>query len=342
MKLFGARKSARDGVTATNGGRRPALEQIAELTAANRRAPDPDRERQLVRLRHRAFAELPAVEPGPIPEPDFDAIGRVDGMPAVEPGRLSPGALRAGILEGGCLLVRGVIGRDHADRLVEGIERAFAARDRVDSEGPGADPGWFDPVAIGGGKYNLARQRQWVTSAGGVWTADSPRMTFELIDAFATMGLMEVIAEYLGERPAASINKWTMRRVSPGGDADWHQDGAFLGKDIRAMNIWLALSDCGRDAPGMDLATRRLDDVVETGAEGARFDWSVSPRTVTELLDGEPPVRPAFQAGDVLLFDELFLHQTANSPEMTRDRYAVETWCFGPSSYPDKQVPLVL
>lgn len=108
------------------------------------------------------------------------------------------------------------------------------------------------------------------------------------------------------------------------------------------MNIWLALSDCGRDAPGMDLVTRRLDGIVETGSAGARFDWSVSPRTVAELLDGDQPIRPAFQAGDVLFFDELFLHQTANSPEMTLDRYAVETWCFGPSSYPDKQVPLVL
>ena len=340
MRPFGPRRQSRG--RARNGRGRAALDQIAELTAANRLEPDPIRERQLVRLRHRAFSELPAVEPAAIPEPDFEAINRIDGMPAVELERLSAGALRAGILDGGCLLVRGVINRGRAGQLTEGIERSFAARDRAEAEGSGADPGWFEPVTIGGGKYNLARQRQWVTSAGGVWTADSPRMTFELIDAFATMGLMEVIAEYLGERPAASINKWTMRRVAPGGDADWHQDGAFLGEDIRAMNIWLTLSDCGRDAPGMDLVTRRLDGVVETGADGARFDWSVSPQTVTDLLDGDEPVRPAFQAGDVLLFDELFLHQTANSPDMTRDRYAVETWCFGPNSYPDKQVPLVL
>jgi hypothetical protein len=339
MRLFGARSR---GAAATKGASDGVLERIAELTEANRSDPDPDRERQLVRLRHEAFAELGEERPGPIPEPDFDAISWVDGMPAVEPERLSAGALRAGILAGGCLLVRGTVERGTATRLVEGIERSFAARERRDSGGADGDPGWYEPLAVGGGQYNLARQRQWVTSAGGVWTADSPRMTFELIDAFAEMGLVGAITEYLGERPAASVNKWTLRRVSPGGDADWHQDGAFLGDDIRAMNVWLALTDCGRDAPGMDIVPRRLEGVIETGTEGARFDWSVSPQKVRELLGDEEPLRPAFQAGDVLLFDELFLHQTANGPEMTNDRYAVETWCFGPSSYPEKQVPLVL
>ena len=181
-----------------------------------------------------------------------------------------------------------------------------------------------------------------MTAAGGLWTADSPRMTFELIDVFAGSGLLGTIEAYLGARPAVSVNKWTLRKVSPGADAGWHQDGAFLGEDIRAMNIWMALTDCGRDAPGMDIVTRRLDSVIETGTEGASLDWSVSPQKVSELLAGEQPLRPAFRAGDVLLFDELFLHQTANSPEMTKDRYAVETWCFAPGAYPAKQVPLVL
>ena len=108
------------------------------------------------------------------------------------------------------------------------------------------------------------------------------------------------------------------------------------------MNVWLALTDCGRDAPGMDVVPRRIDRVLETGTAGARFEWSVSPSKVGELLDGAEPLRPEFRAGDLLLFDQLFLHQTATDPAMTRDRYAVETWCFGPTGYPDKQVPLVL
>ncbi len=316
-----------------------AAEQIAALTEANRRDPDPDRERRLLRLRHDAFAELPQGDPGPVPEPDPDAIESIDGLPSTTPADLSAPALRAGMEQGGCLLVRGAIDQDRIDQLVDGIDRAFAGRDAGEQN---PRDGWFEPIALGGGAYNLARQRQWVTSAGGVWTADSPRMTFELIDLFTDIGLVATIAEYLGEQPAASVNKWTLRRVSPGGDADWHQDGAFLGEQIRAMNVWLALTDCGRDAPGMDVIPRPLDRIVETGTEGARFDWSVSPRKVEELLGGEKPLRPEFRAGDILLFDGLFLHQTANEDEMTKDRYAVETWCFGPSSFPEKQVPLVL
>jgi hypothetical protein len=54
-----------------------------------------------------------------------------------------------------------------------------------------------------------------------------------------------------------------------------------------------------------------------------------------------PPCRPVFEPGDVLLFDDLFLHRTAVDPAMTRDRYAIETWFFAPSAYPAGQIPLV-
>ncbi len=52
-------------------------------------------------------------------------------------------------------------------------------------------------------------------------------------------------------------------------------------------------------------------------------------------------VRPQFGAGDVLLFDDLFLHRTGIEPGMVRPRYAIESWFFARSSYPDGQVPLV-
>jgi hypothetical protein len=54
-------------------------------------------------------------------------------------------------------------------------------------------------------------------------------------------------------------------------------------------------------------------------------------------------IRPVFEAGEALLFDELFLHSTAADPSMAGSRYAVESWFFAPSAYPDPddQVPLV-
>jgi len=47
-----------------------------------------------------------------------------------------------------------------------------------------------------------------------------------------------------------------------------------------------------------------------------------------------------FAPGDALLFDELLLHRTA-ALARAQDRYAIESWFFAPSSYPDNHVPVV-
>jgi len=49
----------------------------------------------------------------------------------------------------------------------------------------------------------------------------------------------------------------------------------------------------------------------------------------------------ALSSGDALLFDHFFLHRTGVAPGMTRERHAIETWFFAPSTYPDGQIPLV-
>jgi hypothetical protein len=162
-----------------------------------------------------------------------------------------------------------------------------------------------------------------------------------MFEAYEAVGLRTVIADYLGERPVLSANKCTFRRVPLSSSTDWHQDGAFLGAGIRALNVWIALTECGTDSPGMDLVPKRFDEVVETGTGGAIFDWAVGPETVARVAADAPVVRPHFQAGDALLFDDLFLHRTAIEPAMTRPRYAIESWFFAPTSYPTGQVPLV-
>ena len=147
--------------------------------------------------------------------------------------------------------------------------------------------------------------------------------------------------DYLGERPVLSANKCTLRRVPVDTNTAWHQDGAFLGEQVRTLNLWLGLSSCGVYAPGLDLVPRRFDRLVEAGTEGAYFDWAVSDDVVESQAGDAPVVRPVFGPGDALLFDHLFLHRTAISPTMTRPRHAMETWFFAPSTYPDGQIPLV-
>jgi hypothetical protein len=162
---------------------------------------------------------------------------------------------------------------------------------------------------------------------------------FDLLDAIEAAGLGSIIESYFGERPALSVKKWTLRRVPVDSGTNWHQDGAFLG-EVRSLNLWVSLTSCGVDAPTVDVVARRLDEIVPTGTEGAFFDWSVGQPVVDRAADGAPIVRPSFEPGDALLFDELNLHRTAISDDMTEPRYAIESWFFAPSCYPDAQIPV--
>ena len=321
------------------------FERIDALSHENRAARDPQIERRLMGLRHRAGLELtgrPAAELE-YPTPDFDQLPDGSGLPEIAPDELTPGLLRAAILRRGCLLIRGLVDPGQATRLVDGIDRAFEAREQQASGEP-ADRAYYD-VLKSDPRFNLGGQRGWVANdAGGLWSADSPRVMFEMLDAFERSGLRRLATEYLGERPAISANKCTLRRVRPDtgkGHSLWHQDGAFLG-DVRALNVWLSLSHCGDVAPGLDIVPRRIDHVLPTGTEGAIFDWSVSQTVVEEAAGDAGIVRPIFEPGDVLLFDELCLHSTAAEPEMPNTRYAIESWFFGTSGFPADYAPLAV
>jgi hypothetical protein len=320
------------------------VDAIQLLTEANRREPDAKVEGLLVRLRHEAFT--------PPPQPTVTGHDQIASPPraapssgtlrALAPSELSAEALRRGMARDGCVMVSGLVSQARVDRLVDGIDRALDAFDAaVAGAGPAQTSPWYAPFKPRPGQYRVGGRRNWVRASGGVWAADSPRMLFELLEVIDDLGIGALVTEYLGERPALSANKCTLRRVPVDSSADWHQDGAFLGADVRTLNVWLALSRCGRDAPGLDIVPRRIPRVLETGTEGATFDWAVSPSVVARAAGDTGVLRPEFEPGDVLLFDHFFLHRTAAEPTMTRERHAIETWFFAPSAYPGGQIPLV-
>jgi hypothetical protein len=55
-----------------------------------------------------------------------------------------------------------------------------------------------------------------------------------------------------------------------------------------------------------------------------------------------PPVRPEFEPGDGLMFDEHFLHQTYLHEHMTEARYALECWLFAPSHRSPDYLPFLV
>jgi hypothetical protein len=316
------------------------FEEIRDLERANRADRDRERERRLVLLRHRAGVRLLA-DAGrkpkqPSPSKDLLPARERGSLPDVSRADLTPGLLRAGMLRDGCLLVRSLVAPDQARRMAEDVDRAFEERATLEDGGSVPDSYYeaFQPDP----PFTLD-ERERVRGGGGVLAADSPKVMFDLIELFEGAGLGTVVTEYLGERSAISMNKSTLRRARPSDGGAWHQDGAFMG-EVRALNVWLSLSDCGEDAPGLDVVPRRLDHTVPTGTEDAIFPWSVAPAVVSETAGDEGTVRPVFEPGDALIFDELCLHSTYLDPRMTKTRYAIECWFFGPSAFPDDYVPL--
>lgn len=312
------------------------LEEIKRLREANGQRPNAARD--LVRLRHKAGVSL--VRAGspdaefPAPSGALPAAGE-GGLPELRPEDLTPELLRAAILRDGCALVRGVVDRDRAARLGADAAELFASRQEGNAAEVALQYEEFEPEE----GYSLA-ERAIVTGAGCIWLVDSPTLLSEVFELYEAAGLRELITGYLGGRPVMSVNKSTLRSASAEVSAvDWHQDGAFMG-DVRALNVWMSLSDCGERAPGLTMLPRRLDHILTTGTPGAKFDWSVSPTVVEEAAGEAGTIRPVFEPGDVVFFDDMFLHAPWVTPDMPETRYAIESWFFSPSTLPGEYTPL--
>jgi hypothetical protein len=323
-------------------------EAISGLTEANRVHRDRRLDRRLVELRSEAFLSATwSRERPPWPESVRDEFPGV-AVPEVTGAELTVAHLRSAMQHHGVLLVRGLVAQDRVAVLVDDIERALTAYDAhingVVDEGLA---GWYEPF-VRDDISDRTRKRK----RGSIMTVESPPTMFDLLETFEAVGVSQIVREYFGEPPMLLARKGTLRRIScDGNTGGWHQDGAFMGVDVRSLNIWLALTHCGDDAPGLDIVARRLTELVRTG--GSAFAaWAASPDAAEEIAAGAL-VRPVFDAGDALIFDHLNLHRTAIDPGMLRDRYAIETWLFGPSTYeamtagvddgysPRDQIPIV-
>jgi hypothetical protein len=269
-------------------------------------------------------------------------------LPAIDACELSVDAVRSALQHHGSLIVRGLLAHDRVRRLVSDMDRAYAAFDARAKhvERPEVDA-WYEPFARDG-VSDRARKR----ARGSIMTVESPPTLFDLVEALETSGIAQLAREYLGERPVLLARKGTLRRVArTGRTGGWHQDGAFMGGEIRSLNVWLALSDCGDVAPGLDVVGRRMESILETGDGFA--PWITSPGAAERAAAGAT-VRPIFRAGDALILDHVNLHRTAIDPGMQHDRDAIETWLMAPSTHgamtadaesgysPRDQLPIVL
>lgn len=325
------------------------LGAIEVLSRAARTTGDGRIMRRLVRFRFRAFKSLEhrtGTGARPVPADPFPTT--TDRPPEVALHELHPDLVRGAIVHHGCLLVRNALAPERVEKAAAGLDRSLEALATVQE---GGKDRWYDPLDPPG--RNLERIRSWVQVHGGLWIGDSPPMLFEVLDAYESSGVLRAVADYLGERPALSLEKSTLRRMPKLDEpSTWHQDGAFMGNGARTLNVWVALSDCGTGttAPGLDIIPRRFEEIFATGAPIAGSDLregedavahAIAPELTDQLTEVTPACRPTFSAGDALLFDEMMPHRTANGPEYPDVRKAIETWFFAPSTFPGGYVPLV-
>jgi hypothetical protein len=322
----------------------PLEELLAEIERLDRHRggeADRDHERRLLRLRHLAGIKLIDGAPG---DPRFcapaeEAVPEAGIVPEVPAGELRAGLLRAAILRHGCLLVRGLVAREPAGTFAAEIDRAYEQRTRRKA-GRRPTPGYyeeFEPAE----RFGPVQGRGWIEAGGGLLAADSPRLALAMRRILSAAGLPSLVSEYLGEPALISVHKTTLRKAEPSVPGAWHQDGKFMGP-VRSLNLWLSLSRCGDLAPGLDIVPRRLEHHVSAGTEEAALYYTISEQNVAAAAGELPIVRPIFEPGDALLFDELFLHKTGSDPGMPNPRYAIENWFFGGSAFPGEYAPLAV
>ena len=342
------RKQAQSTAVADPQSPEEMFAEIGELTRVNRERRDPEIERRILLLRHRAGADLadPGAQPPPLPEADFDALPEADGpgLPVVRTDQLSPGLLRAGDPSP----------RLPADPRADRPRRRGRDR-RPRSSAPSRLATRFSPVTapVEGGYYEEFEPEPPVRPRGGAQLGHRRRRIWaRRLPAADVRRARDARARRPARRDHATTSASARRsrstsarcaRSTPTAGVGWHQDGAFLGDGVRALNVWLSLSRCGDVAPGLDIVPRRLDDIVPTGTEGATFDWSVSDRRWPRRR----PVRPGScgrSSSRATCCSSTTCSCTRRRPtrRCRTPRYAIESWFFGPSGFPREYVPLAL
>lgn len=317
------------------------LVEIDELSADPARREDPEVAARILQLRHWAGARLAgkSKETSPYPDPDYSGLPEPGVVPETTLDQATPAMIRGALLRNGCLLIRGVVPRKEAEGLAADIDRAYEIRTEVsESRANGAEKGWYEEFSPDSPYFSTV-DRGWIGGGGGLLAADSPVMHAKMLAAFSDAGLSDLIAGYLGEPAAISDQKCTLRKTPPSAGRGWHQDGSFMG-EVKALNVWMALTHCGDTAPGMDIVPKRIEEILPSGTEGTEIAIQIHEDIARAAAGDGGVVRPIFEPGDVLLFDEMFLHTTAAEASMPNTRFAIESWFFGASAFPEDYVPI--
>ena len=274
----------------------------------------------------------------------FKFAGSIPEIPAAE---LTAQTLSGAMSKHGLLLIRGLVDSQQCKRFRHMIDSTLdAPRSTLKKPLPESEVRSFYnnpprnlPQLLP--DLDINQLRAFLKISHACMCVESAGLALNLMEFYEALGLKGLIADYLGEELCLSAQKWVLRRVPEDVREDgWHQDGSFMGKGIKSLNMWLPLSYCGGSsgAPGMDIVPALIREIY-CSPDGL-YDWSLSTSNVTEWFAESPPESPTLEPGDALFFDHYSVHRTQYRKEFSRPRYAIETWFFGSRSFPKNQIPL--
>lgn len=266
-------------------------------------------------------------------------------IPEASAAELSGVVLREAISRTGYLIVRGLFDAADTNAIKHCIDEALNARAGSEELSPANTSPWYysSPYFIPGGHvaYSQRNSVKKYGPTGSIRVIDSPRGTCRVLRIYRKHGLKDVIDGFFGERSVISTRKWVFRLIEPiinyggGIGGGWHQDGQFMGDGVRALNMWVPVTDCGEgtSAPGITLIPKRIGEILEYGTRGAKLNWVVGSELVADLAKDVKIVNPKFTAGDALFFDHFSLHRSGHEIGQSQNRYALESWFYAKSAH---------
>lgn len=138
--------------------------------------------------------------------------------------------------------------------------------------------------------------------------------------------MLAALFTIFGRKPDVSAADTYLRRVAPGVTGTYipfHQDATALAN--AGLNVWIPLTDCGVDAPGLEIMARRTASILPTIASAGDYNqMEIDPALVYQSFPEETRFYPTPKVGDAVLFLGSTVHRSHIAEGMTRERASVE------------------
>lgn len=288
--------------------------RIAFLTDKNTASRSLKIEEQIVDYRHKAalcLSQKPADNPTPDTRFTKDLFEGLTTLPEIDASDLTAAHMASGLLFHGALLVRGLFSKPQIDHLMNAI--------------------------------NFAKNNDIPLGRGALC---SPFSLFELTELYRNSGLLSVMQDYHGGNAVMMYERARLRIKKPGssGALPWHQDANFFCNQYFAVNCWAAITQCGKDNPGLQVIPRRMTERVGWDSDEAAsltYGNDISRRVIDDLSVNHPVAAPIFEPGDALLFDEMTMHATNPSKWSMPNQIVAISWFFNVARMPSHRTPLI-